>query len=435
MALGNGKHNRRSYISASVTKRIRLRRRSTGETVSHVRYVVDYRDPHGKRRQFFFKSRQDALTYREQLFARVRRGTWDRGALSLSLSQILEHWLQETKPHVRPCTWRNYEKVLRYAMGPLPEGNAAERRRITLGRTEGPQAFVELLGNPPLHDLTTAQIRQWHATLAATVGRRTADEMKRCLAAALKLASEDFDLGVPAVPPSRAGGARGHERKSILRPAQVRQLLEIAAQDEDRGIYYAFPFLTGLRPSEQLGLLWKDVDFDSMTLEVVRTQAPDGTIQEATKSASSARTVPLPKQLQDMLIAWKRVCPPDIAGIGRVFPTIGRKYKSGATARAGLPLTYYNFRSHYWKPALVACRLPYVSPHSARHTYISTLQAVGVEVGLVAKLVGHSNPNITLAHYTHAVRGGAFAAHALQQAYFAALDSTDENGFEHLRQV
>ena len=39
-----------------------------------------------------------------------------------------------------------------------------------------------------------------------------------------------------------------------------------------------------------------------------------------------------------------------------------------AAARAGLPLTYYNFRANYWMPALKACSLPYVTPHSARHT-------------------------------------------------------------------
>ncbi len=32
------------------------------------------------------------------------------------------------------------------------------------------------------------------------------------------------------------------------------------------------------------------------------------------------------------------------------------------------------------------------------------MQAAGVEVGLVAKLVGHANANVTLSHYTHAMR-------------------------------
>jgi integrase len=83
----------------------------------------------------------------------------------------------------------------------------------------------------------------------------------------------------------------------------------------------------------------------------------------------------------------------------------------------GLPLTYANFRSSYWRPAFERLGLPYVSPHSARHTFISTLQANGIEVGLVAKLAGHANATVTLAHYTQAVRGGEVAILSLEKAY------------------
>jgi integrase len=47
------------------------------------------------------------------------------------------------------------------------------------------------------------------------------------------------------------------------------------------------------------------------------------------------------------------------------------------------------------------------------------LQAEGIEVATVAKLAGHANPVTTLAVYSHAVRGGELAAHALEKAYSA----------------
>ena len=40
-----------------------------------------------------------------------------------------------------------------------------------------------------------------------------------------------------------------------------------------------------------------------------------------------------------------------------------------------------------------------------------------IEVGLVAQIAGHANPTVTLSHYTQAVRGGAAAITALEQAY------------------
>ena len=81
----------------------------------------------------------------------------------------------------------------------------------------------------------------------------------------------------------------------------------------------------------------------------------------------------------------------------------------------GGPLTYGNFRKRYWAPTLKRLGLPAVTPHSARHSFISTLQAQGVEVGLVAKLAGHKSAVVTLSHYTHAMRGGEDAVKALDR--------------------
>ena len=61
--------------------------------------------------------------------------------------------------------------------------------------------------------------------------------------------------------------------------------------------------------------------------------------------------------------------------------------------------------------------VPYVTPHSARHCFISNLQAEGVEVGLVAKIAGHANPMVTLGHYTQAVRDGQEAIEKIDEAY------------------
>ena len=83
----------------------------------------------------------------------------------------------------------------------------------------------------------------------------------------------------------------------------------------------------------------------------------------------------------------------------------------------GGPLVYGSFRKRYWTTALKRLGLPEVTPHSARHSFISTLQAQGVEVGLVAKLAGHKSAVVTLSHYTHAMRGGEDAVKALDKAY------------------
>ena len=224
--------------------------------------------------------------------------------------------------------------------------------------------------------------------------------------------------------PSRVGRGRGPPKKTILSPDQVGQLLSAALKDGRKGIYYAFPFLTGVRPSEQFALLWEDVDLASAVIRVRRMQEQDGTLTELTKTAAGTRDIPVSPLLKEMLLRWKEVCPRAPGSRDRLCPTLGNAHdRRGRDWRAGGPLSYANFRASYWRPALRRLGLPYVTPHSARHAFISTLQAQGIEVGLVAKLAGHANATVTLAHYTQAVRGGEVAVEALERAYGARLQA------------
>ena len=83
----------------------------------------------------------------------------------------------------------------------------------------------------------------------------------------------------------------------------------------------------------------------------------------------------------------------------------------------GGPLLSSNYLKRYWRPAFKVSGVRYVTHHSARHSFVSTLQAQGVEVGFVAKLAGYAIPTVTLGHYTQAVRGGAEAVAVLDAVY------------------
>ena len=183
-------------------------------------------------------------------------------------------------------------------------------------------------------------------------------------------------------------------------------------------IYYAFPFLAGTRPSEQLGLHWGDVDFERNVIAIWRMQERDGTITNVTKTEAGCGKFPMSATLRRMLLDWRVRCPRHNGSLKLVFPAPGviRAWPL-PRERGGGPLIYFNFRTRFWVPALKRLGLPYVTPHSARHSFISTLQAQGVEVGLVAKLAGHKNAVVTLSHYTQAMRGGEAAVEALERAF------------------
>jgi len=333
----------------------------------------------------------------------------------MTVAQAMHYWLEQRRGEVRDNTWRGYKQITNYVVGPFLIGTKNDRFRFSShGDVSSDAQFLQMLGPTEIATLTTAQIRGWHKTVAAHVSSHAANVAKKLLRAALCLAAEDFLLAVPPMP-TRVGRGRPRSKKLILSPHEVGRLLD-AALDDERGIYYGFPFLTGARPSEQLALLWDDIHVEGGFIRIRRAQQPDGTITEFTKTDASMRDIPICPLLRTMLQKWRALCPIADGREHRVFPLLGRRgFKHHR--KKGLPLAYTNFLYTYWRPALVTLHLPIVTPHSARHSFISTLQAQGVEVGLVAKMAGHANANVTLTHYTQAVRGGEAAVMLLETAY------------------
>ncbi len=111
----------------------------------------------------------------------------------------------------------------------------------------------------------------------------------------------------------------------------------------------------------------------------------------------------------------------------RVFPA--QASVDGKGARPSLHhdgrFLLHNFRNRVWYTMLNRLELPQIAPYAARHMAISHLQAQGVELGVVAKIAGHANPNITLQYYTHAVREHEGVMDELSNAYGFEKDDAD----------
>ena len=394
-------------IATSITKRERKRVLTSGLVVVHSRYVLNFRDPRtGKRRQLFCRSQKEAIAKRDNLLAAIATDTYAQSRSALTVTGAIEHWLDNRRPEVKASTWTTYRLIsTNLIVGPLLVGTSAERKwyREKGVRPEGSR-FVSMLGPTRIADLTTGEIRRWHRTLAADVGSRSAHMAKTLLRAALSLAAEDYGIRPPPMP-TKLGRGRPRAKRAILTPAQVGLLLQKARADKKRGIFIAWPYLVGTRPSEQLAVMWSDIDFERNLVRINRMQERSGELVEMTKTAAGTREVPLAPMLREMLLEWRSICPRDHGELKRVFPS----------PRGGA-LTYFNFRARVYKPALLSAGVPYTPPHAARHAFISTLQLTGTEVGVVAALVGHASVAMTL-YYTRAQRRGASAVQALEEAY------------------
>ncbi|MCW5696324.1 MAG: site-specific integrase [Bauldia sp.] len=408
----------------SITKQDRQRRLKSGSSVVQTRYFVNYRDPKtGERRLPSFERQKDAVAFRNQLVAAIETGTYSPERKAPTVAEAVERFLHSKSGSVRPRTIRGYREACKLITGPVLEGTAKERARHTIkGEVPAGAKMVPLLGAVRINDLTTADIRAWHRTVQSLVSVAMANRAKMVLGAVMQLAAEDFNIRPPAMP-SQLPRRAAKPTKRILTPDQVRQLIAAARADKEHGVYYAFPFLAGTRPSEQFALLWEDIDFDRNVISIRRSQEPDGSIIDLTKTRAGVRDVPMGSTLRGMLLEWRVACPRRGGELYRVFPGPGRVQPwPHKRVGGGGPIWYQNFRTRYWRPTFERLGLPYVTPHSARHSFISTLQAEGIEVGLVAKLAGHASAVVTLGHYTHAVRGGDAAIAALERAYGGVHD-------------
>ena len=385
-------------LNINLTRRVRRRKLKDGSVVEQVRFVLNWRDPRtGAREQRFFERQRDAQERRAELVAAFDRGVYSSENRSVTVADAVAAWLESKRGVVRPITFASYEFEIGYIVGPLLPSEA-RRAIVRSGVGARPKArAIELLGRVKVQELTTRRVRAWHKLISDEVSVYSANKALIKLKAALALAAEDLEFR-PVAMPTGLQRQRDKARKAVLTPDQVARLLAAARDDLDKGVYYAAPFLMGTRPSEQLGLMWDDVDFEANLIRIRRIQLRYGALSEFTKTAAGAgarfrcrrccaRCCSAGVSAALVRTASLSGCSPPPAFL-RAWP-LPREGGGG-------PLVYGSFRKRYWAPMLRRLGLPAVTSHSARHSFISTLQAQGVEVGLVAKLAGHKSAVVTL---------------------------------------
>lgn len=404
----------------SITKQDRKRKLQDGSVIVQTRYFVNYNDPKtGARKLPSFPTRKQAEVFRNKLVSQVESGNYSAERGSPTVGEAVEKWLKIKERSIRPRTLEGYQRTCAHIKGPFLTGNSKDRFEHTRkGRLVSGAKLLPMLGKHKVSELTTVDIRAWHEILSAQISAYAANRALMSLESILALAEEEFGIRTPKMPILLERGKQ-KAKKAILTLDQVKALIAGAQLDKEYGIYYAWPFLTGTRVSEQFAIAWKQIDFERNIISICRTVEKDGSIVDITKTKAGVRDIPISATLRMMLLEWRLVCPRNGDNeLDLVFPAPG-KIMAWSVKRLGGGgiLWYQNFRKRIWRPAFERLGLPYVTPHSARHLFISVMQAQGTEVGLVAKIVGHANASITLSHYTQAVRGGDEAIKALDRAF------------------
>jgi integrase len=318
------------------------------------RWVGQY-DVDGKRRYIYGKTRKEVASKLTKAMAERDAGmVFD--ALSLSVGNYLDRWLDSRRDTLRRRTWVRYEEIVRLHLKPS-------------------------LGVIKLDRVSALQIQAlYRAKLEEGLSPRTVQIIHATLYKALKQAVKWSLLSknvVDSVDPPRVP-------KREIRPLseeQVKRLLETAQGDKLEALYI-LAVHTGMRSGELLGLRWQDLDLQIGTVQVRRSVFGGRT--EAPKSANGNRSIRLNKTSIRALQGHERASE-------WVFST-----------SVGTPISVHNLHNRSWKPLLARAGLPHSTRfHDLRHTCATLLLTKGVHPKIVQEMLGHSSTTITLDTYSH----------------------------------
>ncbi|WP_297430710.1 site-specific integrase [Clostridium sp.] len=168
---------------------------------------------------------------------------------------------------------------------------------------------------------------------------------------------------------------------------------------------------TGLRQGEVLGLMWKDINFETMEISVERTVSCYAEIDgdkrtlvrkvQSPKTKNSIRTIPLPKSLLPILDKVKKEQLKNRVKLGNYYKSenIGFVFLT-----ADGNIYHKSSVNRSWAIYLKNCGVSHKKFHTLRHNYATLQFENDVPLKTVSNLLGHSSINITADTYTHVLK-------------------------------
>lgn len=347
----------------------------TGKFFVQVRVTRPGGEPRTIRRTAYGKANANALLL--ELQALANKMSPDRYTVAAWLDCWFEAYCREHAPATRDQYRRAIDDI-----------------SAVLGRTQ-----LDALRAPEIRDL----LRQWDKN------PRKRQVRYKLLRQALEAAVED---DIIAKNPARKVDCPTPKRKRPrpFNPAECRTLLD-GTENTPLHAFVVLGLTLGLRPGELLGLRWATVDLAAghIDVEQVASEVSGKLYIRRPKTDTSLRRVLLPRLAIDALHEHRKLQLRAGAAGDIVFPATegGYQHRSTLSART-------------WKPALEHLGLPIRGLHQLRHSYATCALGAGIPVHVVAAVLGHSKPSITLDVYSHAIPSQQEAAAAGVNRLFAA---------------
>lgn len=336
----------------------------------------------GKRKYFSAASKAEAARKKRALLHQRDTGHLVAGKVP-TMAVWIQHWMKVTGPNRRESTNAGY-------------------------RTYIDKYILPALGDKPLDKITMDDLELLYT-----------DMEERGFAGSTRRQTHAIIRGVLKHAVWR--GHIGRNVAALVQPPTVKRERVKAFSEEDlKAVYKALendPWRArwhlsldfGLRPGEAIALEWKHVDFVNSTIRVEQSIAQirgkGAQLEELVKTNSSRRLIALPQYMMDMLSDTRKKQMVNRAEKGnqwKEWEPDGEPHAFCFTHTDGAPLLP-GYDTTLWKELLVKAGVPHTRRYTARHTAASMAIADGEDVATVADMMGHSNPGMTLAVYTHPV--------------------------------
>ena len=175
------------------------------------------------------------------------------------------------------------------------------------------------------------------------------------------------------------------KRKDAFTAEEVSILMERLPENRI-GLSIRLMLGTGMRTQELLALEPRHIETDGSHIRIEQAiNMQKGTaVVGLPKSRDSYRTIPVPQSLRWCAVALRQT--------EKKFVWEERKKDN--------PCNPSHFRDQFRKALEAIPEVPTLTPHSCRHTYVSQMQALGVDLSTIQSIVGHADVDMTQ-HYLH----------------------------------
>ena len=336
-----------------------------------IRYaIMDGFKPNGKpnKKLFYGKTRKEAKAKADQYFLDKAEGL--QVDAKTKFSDFADFWYESHKNNVSETTAEGYKytlKKIKFAFG------SRDIRSIKAADIEW------ALNKYQEEGYADSYVRQMRGMMYQIFNKAEANDLirKNPVRFAEKTRSKNTK------PPKEAFTA-----------SEIRLLME-NLPDDRMGHSIRLLLCTGMRSQELLALEPRYIAKDGSYIYIRQAvNLVKGTVKIGPpKSRDSIRDIPIPEQYRYAALALRDTSKQFIWEVGK----------------PGIPCNPTYFRDKFKEYLSNVDGVRLLTPHSCRHTYVSQLQALGVDIPTIQSLCGHAEVDMT-EHYLHVQENVRLAA-------------------------